>query len=198
MTIFFKRIAQTVRTDDNFFRTDSQSRSNGWQLFLNGYPKPFKRIPNPFENGTPQGTFSRERSRRGTDKICSRRPLIHRFSSSLTFVVFYILNCRGEFLCFVFVTLLRVTRTLWKYFPMLIPPPHWKIRQIDPPPPSPLENPIPSVGGYGYFLEPHNLARSERPETKMAALGRDSAVCGHLSFLLLSRVFFVLKHTDYV
>ena len=34
------------------------------------------------------------------------------------------------------------------------PPPHWKIRQIDPP--SPLENPIPSVGGYGYFLEPHN------------------------------------------
>ena len=55
-------------------------------------------------------------------------------------------------MCFFFVTLLRVTRTLWKYFPMVTPPPHWKIRQIDPP--SPLENPIPSVGGYGYFLEP--------------------------------------------
>ena len=38
-------------------------------------------------------------------------------------------------------------RTLWKYFPMVTPPPHWKIRQIDPP--SPLENPIPSVGGGG-------------------------------------------------
>ena len=34
------------------------------------------------------------------------------------------------------------------------PPPHWKIRQTDPP--SPLENPIPSVGGYGYFLQLHN------------------------------------------
>ena len=44
-------------------------------------------------------------------------------------------------------------------FPYGDPPaPHWKIRQIDPP--SPLENPIPSVGGggeYGYFLEPHNV-----------------------------------------
>ena len=63
------------------------------------------------------------------------------------------------FSCF---TLLRVTRTLWKYFPMVTPPPdsYWKIRQIDPP--SPLENPIPSVGtagggGNGYFLEPHIL-----------------------------------------
>ena len=41
-------------------------------------------------------------------------------------------------------------------FPYGDPPPHWKIRQIDPPPSS-LENPIPSVGGggFGYFLEPH-------------------------------------------
>ena len=30
---------------------------------------------------------------------------------------------------------------------MVTPPPHWKIRQIDPP--SPLENPIPSVGAGG-------------------------------------------------
>ena len=45
--------------------------------------------------------------------------------------------------CFFFVTLLRITRTLWKYFPMVTPCPHWKIRQID----SPLINPIPSVEG---------------------------------------------------
>ena len=32
---------------------------------------------------------------------------------------------------------------------MVTPPPHWKVRQIDPL--SPLENPIPSMGGYGYF-----------------------------------------------
>ena len=51
---FFKRISQAVRTDGyNFFQTDSLSRLNGWQFFLNGYPEPFKRIPNPFENGKP-------------------------------------------------------------------------------------------------------------------------------------------------
>ena len=38
-------------------------------------------------------------------------------------------------MCVFFVTLLRVTRTLWKYFPMVTPPSHWKIRQIDPHPP---------------------------------------------------------------
>ena len=32
-------------------------------------------------------------------------------------------------------------------FPYGDPPPHWKIRQIDPP--YPLENPIPSMGGGG-------------------------------------------------
>ena len=44
-------------------------------------------------------------------------------------------------MCFFFVTLLCITRTLWKYFPMVNPTPRWKIRQIDPP--STLENPIP-------------------------------------------------------
>ena len=48
---FLERIAQAVQTDNNFFRTDNPSRSNGWKFFLNGYPKPFKRIPNPFKNG---------------------------------------------------------------------------------------------------------------------------------------------------
>ena len=41
---------------------------------------------------------------------------------------------RGKYLCFFFDTLLHVTRTLWKYFHMVTPPPsHWKIRKIDPP-----------------------------------------------------------------
>ena len=47
---FLERIAQAVQMDDIFFRTDSPSRSNGWKFFLNGYPEPFKRIPNPFKN----------------------------------------------------------------------------------------------------------------------------------------------------
>ena len=64
------------------------------------------------------------------------------------------INCRGKFLRFFFVTLLRITRTLWKYFLMVHPPPHLKIRQIHHP--LPLENLIPSVGVvYGYFPEPH-------------------------------------------
>ena len=71
--------------------------------------------------------------------LCPFNPLSLCFISSQ-------INCHGKVLCFFFViTLLRVTRTLWKYFPMVTPRPHWKMRQIDSP--SPLENPIPSVGG---------------------------------------------------
>ena len=54
------------------------------------------------------------------------------------------------FLCY---TLICVTRTIWKYFPMENPPPHWKIRQIDPPLPWKIWS-LP-WGWYGYFLEPH-------------------------------------------
>ena len=32
MTIFFKRIAQAVQTDDNFFWMDTLSHSNGYQI----------------------------------------------------------------------------------------------------------------------------------------------------------------------
>ena len=81
-------------------------------------------------------------------------------------------------MCFFCVTLLRVTRTLWKYFPMVTPPPHWKIRQIDPP--SPLDNPIPSVGGYGYFLEPHIM------EILTALCISETSKFGHLVLYLLS------------
>ena len=55
---FLERIAQAVQTDDNFFQTDSPSRANGWQIFWNGYPEPFKRIPNPFKNSK---TFFKDR-----------------------------------------------------------------------------------------------------------------------------------------
>ena len=45
--------------------------------------------------------------------------------------------------------------TLWKYFPIITPP--GKLGKVTP---SPLENPIPSVGGgggvYGYFIETQN------------------------------------------
>ena len=66
------------------------------------------------------------------------------------------------FSCF---TLLRVTRALWKYFPMVTPPPpdsYWKIRQIDPPIPPGKSDPFRGDGdggggGNGYFLEPHIL-----------------------------------------
>ena len=50
-------------------------------------------------------------------------------------------------------------RTLWKYFPMVTPSPHWKIRQIDPP--SPLENPIPSVGVVWIFSGTTHLGIGE-------------------------------------
>ena len=34
MTTFSKQIAQVVRTDDNFFLTDTRSRSKGYQIRL--------------------------------------------------------------------------------------------------------------------------------------------------------------------
>ena len=50
------------------------------------------------------------------------------------------INCRGKSLCFFFVTLLRVTKTLWKYFPMGYP--HLRTEKLGtlttpPPPPTP-------------------------------------------------------------
>ena len=70
------------------------------------------------------------------------------------------INCRGKFLCFFFNTLLRVTRTLWKYFPVVTSPlPTGELGKL--PPPSPWKNPIPSLGGGdGYFLEPHNVGET--------------------------------------
>ena len=41
-SFFFERIAQAVRTDNNFFQTDSPSHSNEYQIHSNSYP---------FENG---------------------------------------------------------------------------------------------------------------------------------------------------
>ena len=53
-------------------------------------------------------------------------------------------NCRGKLLCFFFVTLLRVTKTLWKYFPMGYP--HLRTEKLGTLTTlSPLENHIPSV-----------------------------------------------------
>ena len=77
----FKRIAQAVQMDDNFFRTDSPSHSNGWQFF-------YERKPQGRSNGYQicSKTANRkecERSRYGTDKICSLCSLIVVFSSSL-------------------------------------------------------------------------------------------------------------------
>ena len=46
---FFKRISQAVRTDDNFFQTDGPNRSNGWQLFSNGWPESFERMTTFFK-----------------------------------------------------------------------------------------------------------------------------------------------------
>ena len=54
-------------------------------------------------------------------------------------------------MCFFFVTLLRVTRTLWKYFPMVTLPHHWKIRQIEPPPPPWKIRSLPWGGGVWIF-----------------------------------------------
>ena len=62
-----------------------------------------------------------------------------------------------NFCVFFRVTLLRVTRTLWKYFRMVTPPPHWKIRQIDSPPRRKIRSLPWGGGGNGYFLEPHIL-----------------------------------------
>ena len=36
---FLDRIAQAVQMDNNFFQTDSPSRANGWQFFLEGIPR---------------------------------------------------------------------------------------------------------------------------------------------------------------
>ena len=47
MTTFFKRIAQAVRTDDNFFQTDIPSRSNGCHsdnFFQTDSPSRFERM----------------------------------------------------------------------------------------------------------------------------------------------------------
>ena len=41
------------------------------------------------------------------------------------------------------------------------PPPHWKIRQIDPPSPLGKSDPVRGAG-YGYFLAPHNVLETCR------------------------------------
>ena len=66
------------------------------------------------------------------------------------------INCFGKFLCFFFVTLLHVMRTLWKYLPMVHPLPTGKLGKLTPPS---LPWIIRSLlwGWYGYFLEPHNV-----------------------------------------
>ena len=88
---FLKWIPQAVRIDDVnlFFETDSPSCSNGRQFFGNGYPEPFKRIPNPFKNSK---TFFKHRVPviRGTQRqfsknICSEDDLRSRIFR--TFVV---------------------------------------------------------------------------------------------------------------
>ena len=56
-------------------------------------------------------------------------------------------------MCFFFVTLLRVTRTLWKYFPMVTPLPTGKLGKLTHLPPG-KSDPFRGGGGYGYFLEP--------------------------------------------
>ena len=45
---FFERVARAVPSDF-FFRTDSLSRSKGWQFFSNGYPEPLEPIPKCLE-----------------------------------------------------------------------------------------------------------------------------------------------------
>ena len=55
------------------------------------------------------------------------------------------INCRDKCLCFFSVILLRVTKTLWKYFPMGYP--HLRTEKLGTlTTPSPLENQIRSVG----------------------------------------------------
>ena len=68
---FLERIAQAVQTDDNFLRTDSSTHSSGRQFFFNGYPEPFKWIPNPFKNCK---TFFKHRAPviRGTQRQVSK------------------------------------------------------------------------------------------------------------------------------
>ena len=51
MTFFLERIAQAVQTDDNFSEQIALAVQMDENCFLNGYPEPFKRIPNPFKNG---------------------------------------------------------------------------------------------------------------------------------------------------
>ena len=69
--IFLGRIAHAVHTDNIFFQIDSPSCSNGWQFFLKGYPGSFKRIPNPFKKGK---TFFKHRVPvlRGTQRQFSK------------------------------------------------------------------------------------------------------------------------------
>ena len=154
MTFFFKRIdhsPEAVRTDStsrsnswHFFRTDSTSHSNGWQFFL-------ERIPRAVQTNT---KFVRQRL-----SVRKWQTIRHVFAWEVTprdwqniFAMFINpypsqINCRGKFLCFSFVTLLRVTKTLWKYFPMGYP--HLRTEKLGtltpPPPPSPVENQMPSV-----------------------------------------------------
>ena len=89
MTLFFflEPIAQAVQTDDNFFQTDNPNRLNAWQFFWNGYPEPFKRIPNLFKNSK---TFFKYRVPviRGTQRqfsknICSEDDLRSRIFQNI-------------------------------------------------------------------------------------------------------------------
>ena len=46
---FLERIAEAVRTADDFFRTDSLSLSNGWWIFVNGKLEALERQASLFE-----------------------------------------------------------------------------------------------------------------------------------------------------
>ena len=77
MTTFSKRIAQVVRTGDNFFWTVTRSRSKGYQIRL--------------KTANGKELFHVRGHAKGLTKYYVLKcPLIHRFSGSLTFLVFYI------------------------------------------------------------------------------------------------------------
>ena len=96
---------------------------------------------------------------KGLTKYVRLCPLIHRFSSSLTFVVFYIFANKLSWLILFFLcySLTRHEYPL-EMFPYGDPPPlpTGKLGKLTPPPPG-KSDPFRGVGGgeYGYFLEPH-------------------------------------------
>ena len=146
---------QGVQMDDNFFRTDSPSSSNGWIFFWTDSRSHSNENQICSKTANHKEHFLCERWSQGTVKMCSPCSLILIFSVFSLLLSYASQQPSGN-------TSLWCTPLPTGKFGKLIPPPPWKFRSLP-------------WGWYGYFLESQSSGSYTRQGLSISIYKRNCA-----------------------